>query len=483
MDPTEPVSGTAGAAGTTRPADGEKGWTALTGALDSMGVTRAHKTILFLVLAGGFFDVWEQDSIGAVGPNLQQAWHISTTQIGLLVTATLFAMVVGGIVAGMLGDVKGRRYVIVANLALYSLGALVCALAPNLAVLMIGRVVVGIGLGGELAIGITLLAEVSPTKFRASSVAMYNVGAGGLGNPTAYGFGALVLGVFGEFFGGTATSWRWFYGLLVIPGILILYYRRYLPESPRYLLSKGRVQEANLVLSRLANGNLRARDIPVTPYLSEGASAVPEREKVRFREIFSRRLLRGTLTVGIAAWMTFGAQNIVLSLLPTVLSDEGYDIANSLLFTMVINFGGLLGAIAASYLGYRVRRRMVAIPGGIIACIAAIGFGLARGSVAIILAGFAFQFFVLTLNTTIWAWSPELFPTRIRAFGTSVLLAVNLSAGAILVPIAGGVFTGLGKAGLFGMVAVMYGVMTCLAVFAPETHGRPLNEDAAHRAA
>ncbi|MED4452026.1 MFS transporter [Metabacillus fastidiosus] len=213
-------------------------------------------------------------------------------------------------------------------------------------------------------------------------------------------------------------SWRWLFGLLVLPAVLIVFYRRYIPETPRYLLSKGKIDEANRVLSILVSGRLKHKNLVVTPYLTKDDQTELKREKVKLGEIFKGKLGRRTVAVGIAEWMTVGAQITLLVLMPTILVEQGYSIAKSLTFTMVINFGSLLGALAASVFGYYVRRRVVLTVGSIFVCGAGLAYGLFSNSVVLILVlGAIFQFFVLLLNTTIWQYAPELYPTRVRAVG------------------------------------------------------------------
>ncbi|MFJ2720966.1 MFS transporter [Streptomyces sp. NPDC087437] len=446
-------------------------------ALDSIGFNRAHKLILIMVLLGAFFDVMEENSLGAVGPALKNVWHISTPELAFLQTVTISAMIIGKVVTGAIGDLKGRRFALAFNLFVYCAGALVCALAPNYAVLAVGRFVVGVGLGGELAAGMTLLSELVPTRFRGAVVASLNVGAGGFGNVVSFGFAAVVLGPLGNFFGGPDSSWRWMFGLLVLPAVLVLFYRRYLPETPRYLASRGRIEEANQVLTRLASGRLKGRDLPTVPYLTQPATQEGKAEKVRLGEVFRGELLRRTAALAVVSWMTFGAQITVLVLMPTILVNQGYSITESLTFTMVMNVGSLLGAAAATYAAMHWPRRLVMTGGAVAACLAALAFGFLAGTPALVLVlGGTFQFFVLLLNSTVFAWAPELYPTRVRAFGTSMIAVQGNVAGAF-VPIGAGLLLDhAGVVAVFVLTAAMYGVMAVAVRFAPETHGRPLED-------
>jgi putative MFS transporter len=355
------------------------------------------------------------------------------------------------------------------DLLLFTLGAGVCAMAPNFAVMALGRAIVGFGLGGEIAIAVTMLAEFCSTRFRGTAVGLVNVGAGGLGNFLAPGFGLLVFWMFpGD------NAWRWLFACLMVPALLGALYRRYIPETPRFLLSQGRVKETNAVLSRLASGRLSAKKVPQQQYIDEsGADAQPAKTKVRVTEIFRGALARRTVPLCITIWMTYGAQISVLTLMPTILVTLGYSMSKSLLFTMVMQGGSLLGAIAASLLGFHFPRKRVLTAGAVCACLAALTIGfVAKSIVVILIAGAVFQFFVLLLNTTIWIFAPELYPTRVRAFGTAFILATGTAAGALMPLVAGRLFDAFGLVGVFGLAAGMYAVFVISVQSVPETYGQ-----------
>lgn len=438
-------------------------------ALDQIGVTRSHHTIIFLILIGCLFDAFEQNAIGIVGPMLRQQWGLGASEIGLLNTATFAAAAIGRIVSGFVADRYGRRVMLSVDLLLFTLGAGICAAAPNLTVMAIGRVVVGFGLGGEIAIAVTMLSEFCSAKFRGTAVGLVNVGAGGLGNFLAPAFGLLVFAIFpGE------NSWRWLFVCLMVPALLGAFYRRYIPETPRYLLSQNRIGEVNVVLSKLAAGKLGGT-VPTQQFLKDDGTdnATAAKVKVRVTEIFRGALARRTVPLCITIWMAYGAQLSVLTLMPTILVGLGYTISKSLVFTMIMQSGSLLGAIAASVLGFRFPRKRVLTIGAVCAGLAALTIGfLAKSIVLVIAAGAVFQFFVLLLNTTIWIFAPELYPTKVRAFGTAFILATGTAAGAFMPLVAGRLLDGYGIAGVFGMVAAMYAIFTVSVQSVPETYGK-----------
>jgi MFS family permease len=439
-------------------------------ALNEIGFTSAHRTILLLIILGGLFDAFEQNSIGIVGPILRQSWGLSATQIGLLNTVTFSLAALGRLLSGFIGDRYGRRVMLVTDLMLFTLGAIICALAPNFMTLVIGRAIVGFGLGGEISIAVTMLAEFCSARSRGTVVGLLNVGAGGLGNFLAPAFGLLVFSVFSG-----PDRWRWLFACLVLPALLGIFYRRIVPETPRYLLSRGDVDQTNLVLTKLATGKLSGTPAVVHEYVTPSDKGAPLRNSFQFVEIFKGILARRTIVAAIAVWMTYGAQISVLTLMPTILVAQGYTITKSLAFTMVMQGGSLLGALAASVFGYKLRRKTVLFFGAILACLAALSFGfLAHTVFLIMLCGAAFQFFVLLLNTTIWIYAPELYPTRVRAFGTAFILATGTLAGATMPLISGRLFDAYGIVGVFGLIAVMYTIFAVCSLLGPETFGKSL---------
>jgi putative MFS transporter len=218
----------------------------------------------------------------------------------------------------------------------------------------------------------------------------------------------------------------------------------------------------------------------VHAYVTAGAEApAGGAPRPSFLDIFRGGLARRTVAVGVASWMTFGAQLSVLTLMPTILVAQGYSITKSFTFTIIMQSGSLLGALAASSLGYYFPRKRVLTAGAIAACLAGLAFGNLTSNVAMVLVcGALFQFCVLTLNTTIWIFAPELYPTRVRGLGTSFLLALGTVGGALSQVLAGKMFDLHGVAGMFGMIATMYLIFAIAVQFAPETFGKSIEAGA-----
>ncbi|MCY0905780.1 MFS transporter [Arthrobacter sp. H14-L1] len=448
----------------------------LASALDTIGLGRAQKIIILLVAIGTIFDAIEQFNIGYAAPAIKRVWALQDFQVGLLSTATFGGVAVGCLLAGVAGDVLGRKVTYLYNLALYTLGALVCAFAPDYTVLIIGRIIVGVGLGGELNTGITIVSEMVPTKLRGACTAIVQVAGGGLGIflSSALSWAILVPG--GHLFGGEDLSWRWLLGVLAAPALLVFVYRRFMPESPRYLLTRGRVKEANTVLSLFSRGRLRNDGGPVNEYVKTPEGFKTPQESVRLLDIFRGVLRRRTAVLWIVSFMAFGAQDTITIFMPSILVNEGYAVATSLSFTLIINLGGLIGSILGAFGAHKWRRKIVLTYGCLAAVVTAIGFVMSPNLGLVLLFGSLFQLMSMVLNTLVWVWAPEMYPTRVRAFGVGASVFIASAAGSIIPPFAGKVLESFGAVGIFGLVVAMYLIAAAAVRFGPETLGKSLEQ-------
>lgn len=449
--------------------------------IDTLPLTRVHYVALALVVLGGMFEVFEQIILSALGPSLQDALGVDAGGIALLSTATLLAIVVGGILGGYLADRFGRRSVLAVSIGIYCAGSIFAALSPNYAVLILARIVTGFGVGGEIAVGLTYLSELSPTKVRGVFVSLFNTISAGVGIFLVFVYTLFVLGPFASLVGAGADAWRWAFGLLALPAVLIFFFRRYLPETPAYLLHKGDVVGTNAALNRLATGRFRPAPeaenhdyvTSETKRLSESAHSSDGGNPLG--AILGRKLRTRTVALGGCAFLAWGAQFSIILIMPLLLVQRGYSIAGSLTFTMVQNLGVLAGSIFASYGGFAVPRKWMVRIGALGAGLAIIAFALfAQGIALILILGFVFQFFVMMVNTTIWTWSPELFPTSLRGLGTAVIVNIGFLGGAILPLGTAAFFQSMGSGPAFVAVAAMYALIVLIVKAVPETHQVPL---------
>lgn len=441
-------------------------------AYQRIGITSAHFGIIAMVLFGVFFDAIEQNTVGIAGPMLREQWGLGGTEIGLLNTATFTAVALGRVLAGAIMDRIGRRPLLGVNLLVFAVGSLICALTPNYEVLVAARFLVGLGLGGEIAIAVIMMSEFFSARHRGSAVGLINVAAAGLGNMLAPLFGVIVFAVFsGE------DGWRWLFGVLVLPALAVVVYRRALPETPRFLVAKGRVDEANLVLNRLALGRLHGEIDDVEPYLSATGTTEPT-STVRWTEAFGGAYRRATASLGVAVCMSYAAQISMLTLIPVILTERGLSLTSALWYTLVMQSGSLVGALTAAGLARRLPRKLTLTAGAGLGVIAGLGFGFFAVNIGwVLMFGFLFNFAVIILNTTIWLFAPEQYPTRIRGLATSVILAIGSLSGGLFPLVAGMVLDNYGVGAMFGLLTALFTLCALAVRFPKETFGLPMPED------
>lgn len=442
--------------------------------LDNLRLTKTHWTLVIFIMLGAMFDGIEQYNAGYAGPILQKLWGLSGGEVGLITSFTIAGMMVGSLTAGILSDKIGRKVTVIYNLLIYSLATLICAFAPSYTVLLIGRFITGIGLGGEINVGLTYVSEIAPEKKRGSLVAMVNFAIGGVGIFVAAGLAYLILGLLSPLFGGESTSWRWLLGIMVAPALLVFWLRSKLPESPRYLVSKGRDAEAEEVVNMLAEGKLWR--IKTSQSNKNVVDQSKDKKNQSFFDVFKGKYLGRTIFMVAFIVLAFGGGSTVTFLLPSLLIAKGFDIRASLLYTMIINFGGMLGALLAVYMGSRVRRKIAISVALIMMVTLAVAIMNSVNTVAIAFA-FCFQACNIFKTTTIWLYIPELFPTKIRGSGTGVGVLSSFTAITIFSAIGGSLLGAYGAIGLLSMSGIMLSIaVLTMIIFGKETLGISLED-------
>ena len=297
-----------------------------------------------LVMAGSLFDTLQQDAPGAIGPALKEVFGISNAELVTVNTVTVIGGLIGRLVGGYLADKKGRRFALSstcsstpwADCSARSPPTTRCSWQP-----VDRRHRPGWGVhhraGHDLGDG-----RHPPPRHRVS--ASWASPRAAIGNFLAYGLFVVLLGPLDiAALGGDLYSWRWMFAFLAIPAVLVVIYRRYLPESPRFLVSQGRIAEANRALTIL---DIRRHPPPPdTAKRSRRSYTTPTRRlRSRPRSNPSRNLQEAscynrTVAIGAASWMAFGAQVTLLALLPTLLVSKRLPISTSLVFTMIMYAG------------------------------------------------------------------------------------------------------------------------------------------------
>ena len=340
---------------------------------------------------------------------------------GLVVASLLLGAAVGAGTAGPLSDKLGRRNIIIIAAILFSIGAIGAALAPNIGVLVFFRVVLGLGVGSAALIVPLYLSEIAPTQIRGaiSSLNQLNIVFGIL---FAYIVNALLA---------SSGAWRWMLGLAVIPSLVLLIGMFFLPETPRWLVSQDRDEDARDVLRR-------SRDEETVEKEIQDIREVEEQEEGGLRELTASWVRPALIVaIGLAVFQQIIGINTIIYYAPTTLTNVGYGAAAAIYANLIIGVVNVVMTFVAIWLIDRVGRKPLLLTGlvGMVLSLTVLGVSsllLPQPSnptdpeaiiTLLCLAGFIISF-AATWGPTVWVMLPEVLPLRVR--GTAMGVAIFL---------------------------------------------------------
>ncbi|WP_022798701.1 MFS transporter [Thermus islandicus] len=426
--------------------------------LDRLPLGRPHLRLLFLLGLGWALDAMDVGLIGFTLPALSREFSLGPKEAGLLGSAGLLGMLLGAAFGGRLADRLGRKAVVGYSLFLAGVGSLLTALAPSLPWVFFFRFLTGLGLGAELPVAASLMGEFSPKAQRGRMVVLLEA---------FWAVGWLLAALMGYLL-VPSLGWRAAFLAGALPALYAAYLRLSLPESPRWLVARGRVEEAE-ALVQAWEGAFRG---PLPQPLPE-----PTPRPLPYAALFRPPLLRRTLFLALA-WFALNAGYYGAFIwLPSLLVAQGYGLVRSLEYVLLITLAQVPGYLMAAFLVERLGRRPVLV--GFLCLSALFAYLLSRAGSPheVLLYGSLLSFFNLGAWGAIYAYTPELFPTALRGSGAGLAAAVG-RVGGILAPYATGAFLPLMGPG--GVLALHGGLLLLAGLFAygvgVETRGRPLED-------
>ncbi|MFE3021533.1 MFS transporter [Streptomyces sp. NPDC059256] len=455
------------------PAPAQVDGQALLARLERLPVSRPHHALLLMGGLGIAFDGMDGALLAYVLPAVTELWHLSSWQTGLLGSSLLIGIMIGALTAGLVGDKIGRRPVMMYALALYCGATAVAAFAPNWQFFFGARVVAGIGAGAEAAIIPAFMAEFVPSRVRGLFV-------GAIAGFFSFGYlGAALLGRF--LIPGHEEGWRIAQLVTSAPVLMLLWWRTGLPESPRWLVQRGRMREADGVITELEARVEQAtgRALPPVPP-TYGFSAPPVRQmrsRTRLAALWRGGFARRTIVLWLL-WIcnTFAYYGFFIWM-PSLLIERGMSMEQSFTSTLLITLAQIPGYYSAAFLSERLgRTRTIALylaGGALSAGLLAQGGTEAR----ILWCGALLSYFMNGSYAALYAYSTEVYPTAIRATGAGAASAFG-RLGGITAPVAIGVlYPVVGFGGVFALVTgVLAAGATIALAFGLRTTGRTLEE-------
>lgn len=437
--------------------------------LERLPVSRWHVKARVLVGAVTFFDGFDQLMIAYSLPMLIPQWHLSAAMVAWVIAIGGLGMLVGALGGGWLADRMGRLNVIMASLVLYAIMSLGMALTHSLLLFMILRFVQGIGLGAEVPVAASYIGEITKAHGRGKFVLLYE---------TIFPVGLVVSAIVSSWV-VPSFGYEWLFALGALPVLLVPMLWK-LPESPRWLASRGRMDDAESAMTGIELAVQKEHAAPLPEPKPLPATVVPA-GRGRFRELFQGVYLRRTLVLA-TIWATAYFVNYgIASWLPTLYRGVFHlSVSTSLHYSIVTSVAGLIGCVVVAFMVDAVGRR-ICISGAMVLCAAMLFLLAATGTDTATMVLFwsaGSALFVFAVNMALYVYTAELYPTRMRALGCAVGGASG-RLGIIVGPLVVGGVLGAGGSlawvfGLFGVVAVLGAVV--VALFATETREKTLEE-------
>lgn len=439
--------------------------------IENLPFSTFHRRLLLMGGLGYCFDAMDLAVIAFVLPVLTTQWSLSSVEAGVLASSSYIGVLLGALTAGVAGDIIGRRRVMMHALAIFCVASLAAAFAQSTTTLFILRLIAGFGTGAESAIVAPFLAEFTAKQYRGRFI-------GALAGFFSFGFLAAALLGYSLV---PAAEWGWRAAIVVtaLPIVLLLWWRRALPESPRWLESQGRYAEAHQILALIEIDVARSRGEPPIAVPAQ----VPAVDQVATQISVARNIARlwspSLRRISAMMWLLWLSITFCyytfFTWIPTLMIQKGMTISQSFGYSIGIYAAQIPGYYSAAYFNDRVGRRATIIAYMSLAGVSALLLSMARDDSWYAIAAMFLSFFMNGTYAGVYAYTSEVFPTEIRATGAGVASAIG-RIGAISAPIlAGAVAPVWGSAGVFGATAAALCIGTAsVALLGVPTRNRSL---------
>ncbi len=431
--------------------------------------------IAAIAALGGLLFGYDTGVISGAELFFTKDFHLSPGGEELAVSGVLIGAIVGAAVAGQLADAFGRRRTLIILAIIFAAGAILTALAPNLAIFVAFRIVIGFGIGAAAVVAPMFIAEMAPPAIRGALVSF---------DQLAITIGILVAYLVDLAFAAAGMGWRPMFAVAVIPAAVLGIGMFFLSDTPRWLASKGRWEESRRALERVVGGAQAETELREIRTSLEREETVPWINRVR--ELL-RPGLRWALIVGVglAILQQFVGINTVIYYAPTIFLIAGFKSASTaILATTVVGVVNVLSTVVAIFLVDRLGRRALLLIGiaGMMVTLTAIGVVFAIGpnkAGYFILACVLLYIvsFAISMGPVFWLMSSEIFPNKLRGTGASLSTVANWAANLLVSITFLSLLHAAGNSLTFWIYAFM-ALVTLLFVWfiVPETKGKTLEQ-------
>ncbi|MGW0707564.1 sugar porter family MFS transporter [Streptomyces sp. NPDC002643] len=441
-------------------------------------VSRRLRLITIIATFGGLLFGYDTGVINGALPYMTDDLGLTPVTEGMVTSSLLLGAALGAITGGRLSDARGRRRTILTLAVLFFIGALGCTLAPTTAVMVVARFVLGLAVGGASVTVPVYLAEVSPAERRGALVTRNELMIV-TGQLLAFTSNAIIAQVGGE----SGGVWRWMLVIATLPAVVLWFGMLVMPESPRWLASQSRFNEALSVLKQVRSQQRAEAELAEVSALA----VKDEQEKLGgWQDIKSTPWIRKLMFVGfgIAIVQQITGVNTIMYYGTQILTDAGFAADSALTANIANGVISVLATFVGIWLLGRVARRPMLMAGqvgttaallliGVFSLVLPAGDGRAYAVLAMTVTFLAFQQGAISPVT--WLMLSEIFPMRMRGFGMGVAAVVlwltNFVIGLVFPSLVDGI--GISNTFFLFVVAGVFSI-TFVKLYVPETKGRSL---------
>lgn len=410
--------------------------------LDRLPTSSFHRRIMSLIAIGMFFDGFDVYLAATVlGATLHSGFS-TFAQNAQFVSVTFLGMMLGSFLTGFLGDRYGRRFTYQANLAVFGLASVAAAFAPSMLVLILLRGIMGLGLGAEIVVGFGTLTEFVPPKARGKWLGALSVTVV-VSLPISALASTLIIPRFG---------WRIMFVLGGLGALIVWYLRKKMPESPRWLESVGRTDEAESLLQKIESEVARTH-APLLPPIQQEIVKPSRAVGSLLSPQLLPRMIVGAVTLITANTLIYG----FVTWLPSFFVQEGRSIASSFTYSLIITIGAPVGSAIGALTADSWGRKRTIIGASVLNIVLGVLYPFIKNPVLLPVAGFALIIPIYVQVTLLFAiYVPELFPTEVRMRASGICNTLGRGA-TIVTPF---LVVALFRAyGVRGVLALMIGLL------------------------
>ncbi|MFB7715365.1 MFS transporter [Streptomyces sp. NPDC056105] len=436
--------------------------------LDRLPVMAPHIVWISILTANLALEYYDNALFAYVVPAIAESTGLGIGQIGTVSTAFFVGMILGALVGGRLSDRFGRRWIIVWGTVVYSLGGLATALSPNFELMLVSRVITGIGVQAAASALLVYIAEMFPSKTRGRFVSVVT---------TAFVIVAPVVALlaFVAIPHGGPDTWRHLFavggvGLLIAPLV-----RFFMPESVRWYTSRGQIDKGEDIVETLEARALRRGPLSELQAVPEGAQELTLRQLMK-----NKRIIR---TIAVIAVGFFGTtlglylfQNWALYVLVDSLK---YPETEAYWVQLLWNLVYVATPILALLIMDRIERKTLILISSVITAVPLVVFGISSTNWVVIASGGLAGILTGLVITVFFAYIPEAIPTEARGLGSGIVNSMGQVGGAVSGVLGAAIYGGWGRGSLMAVAAAAYVVFAIAVLYGPRTTNRSLEGVAA----